>query len=118
MRHGAPRILVAPGPTARRPSGPGGWAERIALGRSRVVVLVLPVEAPLVADTGQRAKPPRVGPRVHHPRRSIEREGGRARVTPGVARSIEPSAGGSFPLGFAGKAVPPAGLVGEPVTIR
>ena len=49
MGHWAPRILMSPGSAARNAPRPVGWPLRVSFGRPRVVVLVLPVQAPFVA---------------------------------------------------------------------
>ncbi len=49
MGHWAPRILMSPGSAAGNAPRPVGWPLRVSFGRPRVVVLALPVQAPLVA---------------------------------------------------------------------
>src|SRR5512144_1963932 len=100
MRHRAPRILVPPRAAAGHASRARFRAVGVALGRPRVVGLVLPVEAPLVADAGEREQAPGIGRRLGWAGRPIEAGPGRALVAPGKARAVQPAPRRLLPLGL------------------
>src|SRR3989441_12793844 len=74
VRDGAPRIGVPPGAAAADPPVAGGRPPRMARARARVVALVEPVAAPLVALAREIREPERV------PRCQIGRASCRERV--------------------------------------
>src|SRR5581483_9534195 len=96
--HRAPRVLVAPGAPARDAAPAVLGPPRIALGRSRVVALVLPVETPFVADAGQGEEAPPVGRRLDGPGRPIEARRRRPGLAPREPRRLEPAARRLLPL--------------------
>src|SRR5438128_10724447 len=97
VRDGAPRIGVPPGAAAADAPVAGGRPPRIARGRARVVALVEPVGAPLVAHASEIREPVRVPRRLADARRPVERAVG-LRVAPGIARALEAAARRLLPL--------------------
>src|SRR5262249_4880826 len=98
VRHRAPRILVAPGAAARDATRAGLGPLRIPLGRSRVVAVVVPVQAPLVADAGEGEEPQRVCRRLGGAGRPVEAGALRTVRAPWEARAPEPAARRLLPL--------------------
>jgi len=118
MRHRAPWVVMPPGAAAGDAPGARLRPARVALGRSGIVGLILPVETPLVA----RRPKARVAPRVwavvsHRARRPIEAGAGRPRLAQGKAGGVEPAARGLLPLGLRRQAQPRPGALGPPVTV-
>src|SRR5207302_710043 len=107
----APRVRVAPGAAARDAAPAAFGPGRVPRRRTPVVVVAVPVEAPLVADAGEIGQAERVWRRGGDPRRAIEPLD-RPRVAPREARVLEAAARRLLPLGLGGEPVgapaPPA----------
>src|SRR6185436_2388914 len=78
---------------------------------------ILPVQAPLVADAGQRVKPQRIRLAVGHAWRALGAPGAGMRVAPGEASVLNSAARGLLPLRLGGKTDGPALDAREPVTV-
>src|SRR5262245_60950914 len=94
---GAPRIGMAPRAAAAHAPRADGWPQRIRRRGARVVVVGVPVGAPLVADAGEVEEPERVGRRGAHARRTREPSGG-GLAGPRQAAVGDAAARGLFPL--------------------
>src|SRR5205823_5594128 len=99
---GAPRIGMPPGSAAAHTARARRRADRICARGARVVIVGVPVGAPLVADAGEVEEPERVGRRGVHARRPGEAL--RRRVAgPGQPPVVDTAARGLLPLGLRGQ---------------
>ena len=96
---------------------------RISDGRTKIIVRIIPIGAPLVDILRHVVKPKAVRRPLTNSLGSTQPECRvvglihRRLVAPRVEFTLESSARGSFPLGFCRKAIEPGGLLREPFTV-